>query len=278
MRHMTTLRFRILPAALLCSTLLLFSGCATVQNNHDPIEGLNRATDNFNEILDRVTLKPMAEGYMSGSDARMRKAVSNFYDNTTYLNTILNDFLQGKGSQGFGDFARFVINSTVGLVGLIDVASRMGLEKHEEDLGQTLAVWGAPQGAYIIYPFFGPNSVRKTPDFVTSTATDPLFWASFVWAPEIIIPITVLKYVEKRSRLLNASDLRDELALDPYVFTREAWRQRREYMIYDGYPPSRPLNQDDGQAEEDEWSNEPPADNEWSDEPPAGESNQPAEF
>jgi ABC-type transporter lipoprotein component MlaA len=163
--------------------------------------------------------------------------VSNFFDNATYLNTVLNSFLQGKARQGFSDFARFIINSTVGVAGLADVASSMGLEKHQEDLGQTLAVWGLSQGAYIVYPFYGPNSVRNTPDFVTATATDALFWASFVLAPTVSIPLAVLKYVDKRSRLEEAANMRDELALDSYIFTREAWRQNRQYLIYDGNPP-----------------------------------------
>lgn len=252
------------------TALLLFSGCATVENHHDPIEGLNRATDNFNEIIDTFTLKPLAEGYVHGSDHKMRKAVSNFYDNITYPNTILNDFLQGKGGQGFEDTFRFLINSTVGLLGLIDIGSKIGLEKHEEDLGQTLAVWGLPQGAYIVYPFFGPNSMRKTPDFITSTLGDGLFWAGMFLNPQLTIPLTVLKYIDLRVRLLDASDMRDDLALDPYLFTREAWRQNREYLIYDGHPPAKPTPSVENElGNDDEWSSEPP-DDEWSSEPPAG--------
>ncbi len=249
------------------TALLLLSGCATVENNRDPLEQLNRGTEVFNDTLDRYTLKPMAEGYMEGSDPKMRKGISNFYDNLTYPNTVLNTFLQGKGHQGVEDLFRFIINSSVGVVGLVDVASKVGLKKHNEDLGQTLAVWGVPQGAYIVYPVMGPNSVRKTPDFITSTATDGLFWASFVLAPEITIPFTVLKFVEKRAQLLDASDMRDDLALDPYVFTREAWRQNREYLIYDGHPPTQEPNGNDGWSDDDEWSDSPA--DEWSDEPPA---------
>lgn len=252
----------------LLAATILFSGCATVENHHDPIEGLNRATDSFNEIIDTFTLKPMAQAYVNDSGPKTRLAVSNFYDNLTYPNTILNDFLQGKTRQGVGDLIRLLINSTVGVLGLVDVAGKLGLEKHEEDLGQTLAVWGVPQGAYIIYPFFGPNSLRKTPDFITSTLGDGLFWLSFVLKPEITIPLTVIKYIDQRARLLDASDLRDELSLDPYVFTREAWRQRREYMIYDGNPPIRPVpaSPEGEQESGDEWSSEPPKDD-WSTEP-----------
>ncbi|OIO75326.1 MAG: hypothetical protein AUJ57_00320 [Zetaproteobacteria bacterium CG1_02_53_45] len=240
---------RLIPVLAL---LLTLSACATAENNYDPIEPVNRVTDKVNDTIDRVTLKPAAKGYSAVVPKPMRTAVTNFFDNATYLNTVLNDFLQGKGGQGFSDLSRFLINTTLGAGGFVDVASTMGLERHEEDFGQTLAIWGSDQGAYIIYPLLGPNSVRNTPDFVTATATDALFWASFVLAPQVTIPITVLKYVDKRANLLEASDMRDDLALDPYVFTREAWRQHREYKIYDGNPPPKKQSIDDG-WQEDDW-------------------------
>jgi len=234
---------------------VILTSCATPQNHYDPIESTNRVTDKVNDSIDRVSLKPLAKGYTAVVPKPMRTAVSNFYDNSTYMNTVLNDFLQGKGQQGFLDLMRFLINSTLGIGGLVDVASSMGLERHDEDFGQTLATWGIGQGAYIIYPLMGPNSVRNTPDFLTATATDPLFWAGFVLAPYVTIPVTVLKYVDERAQLLSASDMRDELSLDPYIFTREAWRQRREYLIYDGNPPT-PASEDDG-FEEDDFDSEP---------------------
>jgi len=228
----------------------MLSACATAQNHHDPIEPVNRVTYKVNDKIDMVTLKPLAQGYSAAVPKPMRTAVSNFYDNATYVNTILNDFLQGKGQQGIMDIIRFLINSTLGAAGMVDVAAPMGFEKHEEDLGQTLAVWGFSQGAYIVYPIVGPNSVRHTPDFLTATATDPLFWAAFVWAPYITIPLAALKYIDKRARLMDASDMRDELALDPYVFTREAYVQNRRYRIYDGNPPQSQTNDDDWEKDE----------------------------
>jgi len=225
---------------------LMLSACATTQNHYDPIESGNRVSDKINDTIDRVSLKPAAQGYAAIVPKPMRRAVSNFFDNSTYMNTVLNDFLQGKGQQGFGDLMRFLINSSLGVGGLVDVASPMGFERHNEDFGQTLATWGVSKGAYIVYPFYGPNSVRNTPDFITATATDPLFWAGFVLAPYVTIPLAVLKYVDERALLLSASDMRDEMALDPYLFTREAWRQRREYLIYDGNPPAKASSEDDG--------------------------------
>jgi len=234
--------------ALLLAAML--SACATVQNNHDPIEPANRVTDKVNDSIDRVTLKPVAKGYAAIVPRPIRRAVSNFYDNATYANTILNDFLQGKGEQGSRDLIRFLINTILGAGGLVDVASSMGFERHEEDFGQTLAVWGVSQGAYLVYPLMGPNSVRKTPDFLTSTATDPLFWASFALAPYITIPVAALKYIDQRAQLMEASDMRDELALDPYVFTREAYTQNRLYRIHDGNPP---VSKTDDDWEDDDF-------------------------
>jgi len=229
--------------------LLLLSGCATAQNSYDPLEGMNRGVDRFNDVVDRVTLKPVALGYQAITDKPTRGLVSNFYNNATYLNTILNDFLQGKVTQGFSDISRFVINSTLGVAGIADVATPLGFESHKEDLGQTFAVWGLGKTAYIEYPLLGPNSLGDTPDFVTATATDATFWLSLVAAPQITIPITVMKYVDLRSRVMEASNMRDEVALDPYIFTREAWRQHREYLIYDGHPPAPVVNK-----QEDDWS------------------------
>jgi phospholipid-binding lipoprotein MlaA len=242
-------RSSILPVVTLLLAAML-SACATAQNNHDPIEPVNRVTDKVNDSIDRISLKPVAQGYTAAVPKPMRTAVSNFYDNATYTNTILNDFLQGKGQQGIKDIIRLLINSSLGVAGLVDVASSMGFEKHEEDLGQTLAVWGFSQGAYIVYPLAGPNSVRQTPDFLTATATDPLFWASLALAPYITIPLATLKYVDKRARLMEASDMRDELALDPYVFTREAYIQNRLYRIYDGNPPASETNDDDWEEDD----------------------------
>ncbi|RMG91162.1 MAG: hypothetical protein D6703_05840 [Zetaproteobacteria bacterium] len=238
--------------ALLAMSMLLVS-CATPENHYDPIEPVNRFTDGVNDAVDRVALKPVTQAYRDLTPDVLKRGISNFYDNWSYLNTVLNDFLQGKGKQGFEDFGRFLVNSTIGLGGLVDVASGMGLEKHEEDFGQTLAVWGVGRGAYLIYPVFGPNSVRKTPDFLTSTLTDGLFWLSFVISPQATLALTALKFIDLRSRAMSATNMRDELALDPYVFTREAWFQHRDYLIHDGKIPKKSQEDD---WEEDDWGDE----------------------
>jgi len=244
---------RTMPIVMLLLLLALLPGCATPQNHYDPIEPANRVTFKVNNNIDRYTLKPIAEGYVDVVPNPMRAAVSNFFDNALYINTILNDFLQGKGGQGFSDIARFLVNSSLGVGGLVDVASQMGLDRHYEDFGLTLGTWGVGKTAYTVYPLMGPNSLRNTPNFITSAATNPIFWAGFVLAPYITIPVAALKYIDERARLLNASNMLEQLALDPYVFTRSAWRQHREFLLYNGHPPVSPV---DSVGPDDGWQDD----------------------
>ena len=218
--------------------LALFAGCASkearVATPHDPIEPTNRAFYNFSEGLDRALIKPLAEGYVSITPAPVRTAVTNFFDNLAYLNVILNSFLQGKISQGFSDAGRFIVNSTLGLGGFFDVATDAGLERHQEDLGQTFATWGFDRGSYVYLPVRGPNTVRNLPDFATSLFLNPLFYVTGA----VLFPVTALNVVNIRANLLDATNIRDEAAVDPYSFTREAYLQQREYLIHDGNPPT----------------------------------------
>ncbi len=233
---------RLIAAAL---AVLLLGACATAPKGqtYDPLEKVNRVTFKFNDFVDKLVLKPLSQGYVAIVPRQGRKMVSNFFDNAAYMNTVLNDFLQGKGKQGSADFGRFLLNSTVGIGGLFDPATKAGLVKHNEDFGQTLAVWGAPQGAYLVLPVYGPNTVRDVPDLASSTLTSGLFWAGyFVLAPEVTIPLGILSAADLRSRASNALRFVNESALDPYVFTREAWIQHRNYLIYDGHPP---MNEDE---------------------------------
>ena len=221
---------------------LFATGCATTQtqngdevvNNDDPIEPANRFFFDINETLDKHLMKPVAEAYVEITPAPVRTSVTNFFDNLTYLNVILNDFLQGKFTQGVNDSLRFVFNSTFGIGGLLDVATTdFKLEKNNEDFGQTLAVWGFDKGSYLYIPLQGPNTVRDTADYVPSTLLNPFFYISSA----ILFPVSALNAINKRANLLEATDIRDEAAVDPYVFTREAHLQKREYLIYDGNPP-----------------------------------------
>lgn len=235
-RNIPTLR---VVAALLVAAALL-CGCAGTPARTDsgatpdPIEPANRLFFGFNETLDQMLIKPIAKGYVEITPNRVRTAVTNFFGNLTYLNTIVNSFLQGKFGQSFSDMGRFIVNSTFGVGGLFDVATGMGLKQHEEDFGQTLAIWGAGQGAYVYLPIRGPNTVRDLPDQVTSYFLNPLTYVSGT----VLFPIVALSIINKRANLLDETNIRDEAAVDKYTFTREAYIQRREYLIYDGNPPS----------------------------------------
>ena len=216
--------------------VLVGAGCATTQyadEESDPWQGMNRGVYGFNDALDKSILEPVATAYVDHVPEGIRNSITNFFDNLGYLNVILNDFLQGKFTQGGEDIGRFIVNSTLGIGGLFDLAGPLGMPAHEEDFGQTLAVWGSEEGAYMVLPLLGPNSVRDAPDLAVSAVTNVTFLAgtTFFW------PFTVVDVINTRANLLPATRLRDQSALDPYVFTREAYRQRREYLIFDGDPP-----------------------------------------
>lgn len=220
--------------------LVIVSGCATTQGPNgdgydpvDPIEPANRVIYSVNETLDGLFVKPMAEIYVMATPGIVRDKVTNFFNNLGYINVILNSFLQGKTEQGLSDISRFLVNSTFGIGGLFDVATTMGIPRSQEDFGLTLARWGSGQGAYLYLPVRGPNTVRDAPDIATSMLTNPLFYVTSA----VLYPVTALGVINTRANLLEATRIRDEAALDPYVFTREAYLQRRNYLIYEGEPP-----------------------------------------
>ena len=233
--------FRYLEILKQITFLALFCvlvGCATTQTTDkytkdDSLEPANRVFFDVNETIDRALIKPVAEIYADVTPNFIRTSITNFFENLAYLNVILNDLLQGKINQGLSDVVRFVANSTMGIGGLFDVATPMGLPEHEEDFGQTLAVWGVDEGSYLYLPFLGPNSVRDSTNYVPSTLLNPFFYLSST----ILFPVTAINAVNKRANLLEASNIRDEAAVDLYSFTREAYLQQREYLIHDGNPP-----------------------------------------
>jgi phospholipid-binding lipoprotein MlaA len=221
--------------ALLC--LLFLSGCATVdadRDPRDPWEGFNRGVYSFNETFDEYVAQPVARGYVAVLHQEIRTRVSNFFANIQDLLIGANNFLQGKFEDGVNDWARFTFNSTFGLLGLHDIASDLGLEKHNEDFGQTLGWWGVGPGPYLILPFLGSSTVRDA----TGTAVD---WA--VQPVGEVRPIALrntlygLYFVDTRAQFLDASRILEEAALDKYVFQRDAYLQRRRSLIYDGSPP-----------------------------------------
>ncbi len=199
----------------------------------DPFEVVNRPVYQANDLLDQYVAGPVSQVYIDFTPEPLRSTVSNFFDNLTYLNVVLNDFLQGKGEQGLADSGRFLINSTFGALGLFDVATPLGLKRHDEDFGQTLAVWGIGQGSYFVLPFLGPKTARDIPDIGVSAVTNILFYVS----NPVVAPVAILGFIDQRSRFDQAIQIRNELAVEPYLFTREAYIQHRNFLIYDGDPP-----------------------------------------
>jgi phospholipid-binding lipoprotein MlaA len=218
--------------------ITLATGCATTQTSNgdaDPLEPGNRVFYSINDTLDKALLQPVAEVYAEYTPELARAGITNFFDNLAYLNVVLNSFLQGKIDQGLSDATRFIFNSTIGMAGLVDVGSHIGLPAHDEDFGQTLAVWGFGQGSYLYIPVQGPNTTRDVTDLATSALTNPLTYVTGA----VLFPLTAINVINKRANLLEETRIRDEAAVDPYVFTREAYLQQREYLIYDGNPPAR---------------------------------------
>ena len=222
--------------ALLC--LLLVSGCATVEGERDPRdpwEGFNRGVYRFNETFDEYIAQPVARGYVAVLHQEIRTRVSNFFSNIQDLLIGANNFLQGKFEDGVNDWARFAFNSTIGLFGIHDVASDFpGLEKHNEDFGQTLGRWGAGSGPYLILPFLGSSTVRDAAGTAVDWAVQPV---GEVRPIELRNTLYGLYFVDTRAQFLEASRILEEAALDKYVFQRDAYLQRRRSLIYDGRPP-----------------------------------------
>lgn len=224
--------------------ILLLPGCASLNgppDPHDPWEGFNRTMYNFNDKLDRAILKPVATGYRKITPDPAEKGISNFFSNLDDIIVIANDILQLKPLQALSDTGRFLINSTLGIGGLFDVATSMGLQKHDEDFGQTLGRWGLGQGPYLVLPFFGSSSVRDGAGLAVDQYTHPL---REVEDREARAGLYLLNTVSLRAALLEAGDIVDEAAYDPYIFLRELYIQRRRNLVYDGSPPIAPLEEE----------------------------------
>jgi phospholipid-binding lipoprotein MlaA len=221
------------------ATLIGLGGCATTgATPGDPLEGYNRAMFGFNDGLDKVVFKPLATGYKTVMPQFARTGVTNFFSNLGDIWIGINNVLQGKVEAGAGDFVRFLVNSTVGVVGLFDVASSTGLEKHNEDLGQTLGRWGVGSGAYVVLPILGPSNVR---DGLSLLFVDwrgyPVWYINDVSVRNSLI---ALRFIDVRASLLDVGNLAEEAALDHYAYVRDAFMQRRRSLIYDGEPPREP--------------------------------------
>ena len=208
--------------------ILLLSFPIFGEEINDPFEDLNRDIFIFNEKLDEKLLKPAALTYRKVTPQFARTGVTNFFNNLEEIDTTINQVLQGEIKYAFNDAGRFVINSTVGLFGLIDVASKMGLEKHEEDFGQTLGVWGFDSGPYIMIPFLGPSNPR---DLLSRPISSFLSGTFAMEDNDVKITLVGIDALETRERLLDAETL---IIGDKYIFVKDAYIQSREYEINNG--------------------------------------------
>ena len=245
---------------LICTmALAVLSGCAT-PSNRDPLQGLNRGIYKFNDVADKVVMKPVATAYKTIAPTPVRTGFNNFFNNIGMIATVFNDLLQFKFKNAFTDAGRFVINSTFGLAGFVDVASMDNIPKNKEDFGQTLGHWGVGDGAYLVLPLIGPSSIRDATGFVVDgVIADPITYTHNIGEISLHNQLRAAQFIDKRTELLDAKDIVDNASLDPYAFTRDAYLQRRASQVQDGLVPQDLLKQDDGfePADEDVVENAP---------------------
>ncbi|MEO5703047.1 MAG: VacJ family lipoprotein [Gammaproteobacteria bacterium] len=226
----------------LLGAMIALSGCTSLQtaqdgdDQHDPFEGFNRSIFSFNEGVDRHILKPVAISYKNNIPQPVRTGVSNFFSNLAYPTVVINDVLQGKFSQGMADISRFVTNTIFGVAGIFDVATRWELPAHKEDFGQTFAMWGIGEGPYLVLPLLGPSNPRDGVGSILDYQANIISYYQDTAGRNVA---RSLNAVDERSNLLSAGRILDQAAFDPYIFTREAYRQRRLNLIYDGNPPQQ---------------------------------------
>jgi len=237
--------FRKLAGLAIAGTMLgLFSGCASTGVAKDPLEGYNRAMFAFNDGVDRAILRPVAQGYVDIVPGTLRTGVSNFYGNIADVFIAVNNLLQGKLPEAAGDVGRVAVNTTMGLLGVIDFASDFGLEKHDEDFGQTFGRCGIGDGPYVMLPILGPRTMRDAFAQILDSTTDPVIQLDDVPLRNSLV---VMRAVSDRSEYLAADKIVQEAALDRYAYIRDAYLQRRRNRVYDGNPPR--LVDDDAQIE-----------------------------
>jgi len=249
------IRVRSVPSLLRMLLLALggalAAGCATIppdagRNPADPWERYNRHMSEFNDRVDRAVLKPVAQVYSDYLPTPVRDCVGNVFSNFGDVPTALNNLLQAKPADAVSDICRVVINSTVGLLGCFDVASKMGLPRNDEDFGQTLGWWGSGPGPFFVWPFLGPSTVRDSVGRIVGFYTDPV---DYLEPTRLRNSAIGLRLVDTRASLFPAERLLERAALDRYQFVRDAYLQRRNNQVYDGNPPRPKL---------DDWDDEPP--------------------
>lgn len=235
-----TLRKPLLLSSVVVSMTL--AGCAATPSTdtaNDPWVGWNRGTQSFNDTLDSAVIKPLAQGYQWVTPQFVDDGVTNFFSNINDVGVTINDVLQFKMTQSGMDMGRFLINTTAGVGGLVDVASMISLPKHKEDFGQTLGYWGVPSGNYLVLPIFGPSSPRDTVGLVGDALFNPLTYISIfggVAANAATAGAKVLDVTDQRAHLMTTEKILDEGAVDRYDFIKNSYQQNREFLIKDGNP------------------------------------------
>ena len=235
----------------------------TTYDPKDPLQAYNRVMFAFNERADQYALKPVAKAYRFITPKPVQFVVGNFFSNLGDLWTGFNNLLQGKGKAAASDTARFFVNSTLGFLGFADVATEMGLEKHNEDLGQTLGWWGVPSGPYFVIPLLGPSTIRDATSRLVDVYGQPYMWQdgheALKWS------LWTVDKVHTRASLLDAEGALNDAALDKYTLMRDGWLARRRNQVYDGDPP----DEDDAA---DPYDDDPYADDPYADDPTQDES------
>ena len=239
---MSTTGFRNLGFILLFA---LMGGCASVPDEYrdprDPLESYNRGVHGFNTAVDNAILKPVAKGYQAITPEPVDRGITNFFNNIADVTSAVNNLLQFKLSRAGSDVGRIAVNTTVGVLGFFDVASNMGLPSYKEDFGQTLGYWGGEPSPYLVLPFLGPSTLRDTIGLGGDVVTSPLFSLD---KNQVYWGLVALDVVDTRADLLTAGALLEGAALDPYIFVRDAYLQRRRNQIFDGRPPPDPETED----------------------------------
>ncbi len=232
----TGFRVRNLIAVSVLVLVGTLSGCAH-NNPRDPLEPMNRGIYAFNDAVDSAVIKPIATGYKAVLPQFVRTGVSNFFSNLDDITVIINNILQLKIPQAASDTGRFLINTTVGVLGLIDVATHLGLEKHNEDFGQTLGYWGIGNGPYLVLPLLGPSTFRDGLGRWVDHFVDPILKEDHIRSRNQYI---ATRAVSNRAHLLDSEKVLDAAAIDRYSFLRDAYLQRRRNLVHDGNPPPEP--------------------------------------
>lgn len=248
-------------ASLALAAAAALGGCATAPNPKDPFESVNRVVFKFNDTVDQVALKPAATVYKEVLPSFLQTGIGNFFGNLADVWSAANNLMQRKGEAGMSDIMRVALNSTFGLFGVLDIASEAGLQKHNEDFGQTLGSWGVQAGPYLMLPLLGPSTVRDTAGLPLDIAADPWRYREPIYQRNIGI---VTRVVDKRAYLLDATDLMEEAALDRYEFVRDGFLQQRESKVNDGESGPRnhkrpPRAAEDGEGSAPAVSSEVPA-------------------